>query len=75
MPTLKQRIEKLESELAELRQIVMSERGKDWRRAVEKYRGDDDLQAVFAEALKLREAERRKVRSRHSPTRSRRLEK
>jgi hypothetical protein len=42
---------------------------KNWRRAVEKYAGDADLLAVFAEAKKLRDAERKKVRKR-GPRRS-----
>jgi hypothetical protein len=42
---------------------------KNWRRAVEKYAGDEDLLAVLAEAKKLRDAERKKVRRRR-PRRS-----
>ena len=63
MPSLKQRVEQIESELAELRQAVQRNQPKDWRRAVEKYADDDDLQAVFAAAMKLREADRKNTRT------------
>jgi len=63
MATLKEPVERLESELAELREAVRGDRSKDWRRAVEKYAGDADLQAVFAEAMKLRETDRERARA------------
>lgn len=62
MASLKERVELLESQLAELRETVQGGRAKDWRRAIEKYAGDEDLQAVFSEAMKLREADRKRVR-------------
>jgi hypothetical protein len=64
MATLKQRIERIESELAELRNALKRDRAPDWRRTVEKFAGDEDLQAVFAEAMKLREADRKRARAR-----------
>jgi hypothetical protein len=63
--SLQKRVELLESQVAELQdQFRTSSRGrnKDWRSAIEKYAGDEDLQSVFAEAMKLREAERKRVR-------------
>lgn len=62
---LGKRVTALESRVAELQEEVRSARPpkqKDWRRAVEKYAGDADLQSVFAEAMKLREADRKRVR-------------
>jgi hypothetical protein len=59
--SLKARVERLEAEVAELRKALIPDRPA-WLRAVEKYAGDEDLLAVFAEAKKLREAERSKVR-------------
>lgn len=59
---LKQRVELLESQVADLQSAMSLTVSKDWRRAVEKYTGDPDLLAVFAEAKKLREAERKEVR-------------
>jgi hypothetical protein len=59
------RVAVLESQVTELQDQVRSARPrkpKDWRRAVEKYAGDADLQTVFAEAMKLREADRRRAR-------------
>lgn len=63
---LKERVARLEAEVAELRAALNQDKRPDWRRAVEKYAGDEDLLAVFAEAQKLREAERKKVRQSRS---------
>ena len=62
---LKKRVELLESQVAKIQSTLVSAdtvNEKDWRRAVDEYVGDEDLLAVFAEAKKLREAERKKVR-------------
>ena len=62
---LKRRIEHLEAQVAKIQSTLVeagSAKKKDWRRAVEKYAGDADLLAVFAEAKKLREAERKEAR-------------
>lgn len=62
---LGKRVAALESRVTELQEQVRSVRPpkqKDWRRAVEKYAGDADLQSVFAEAMKLREADRKRTR-------------
>lgn len=62
---LGKRVATLESQVTELQKEVRSVRPpgkKDWRRAVEKYAGDADLQSIFADAVKLREAERKRVR-------------
>ena len=56
---LKKRVERLEAQVADLQTALVASKGGDWRRAVEKYAGDPDLLAVFAEAKKLREAERK----------------
>jgi hypothetical protein len=60
---LKQRVERLEAEVAELRTVLANGKDRNWRRAVEKYAGDPDLLAVLAEAQKLRDAERKLARS------------
>lgn len=65
--SLKDRVAALETEVAELKAMVRRTNGsrkKDWRRAVEKYAGDKGLLAIFAEAQKLREADRKKARQR-----------
>jgi hypothetical protein len=62
---LEERIEHLESKLAEL-QSALESKGllgpNGWVRAMDRWAGDEDIQAVFAAASKLREAERAKVR-------------
>ena len=60
---LEKRISSLETQVAELRSLLKERPrdGKDWRRAVEKYAGDEGLLEVFAEAAKLREADRRRA--------------
>ena len=70
--TLKKRVELLESQVAELRDQLRKGIGrtKEWRRAIEQYAGDEDLQSVFAEAMKLRQAERKRVRQGRRNSRS-----
>jgi hypothetical protein len=63
--TLDKRFAILEARIGELQKeirAVRSAREKNWQRAVAKYSQDDDLQAVFLEAIKLREADRKSVR-------------
>ena len=70
---LAKRVATLESQVTELQEQVRSarpQRRKDWRRAVEKYAGDADLQSVFSDAMKLREADRKRTRT-SAPARSR----
>lgn len=70
--TLERRMENLEAQVAQLQNEIRdlrTQKDKDWRRTVEKYAGDEDLQAVFAEALKLREADRDRGLARNSNSR------
>ena len=64
MPTLslEQRVAALEQELAELRSERRPRRGKDWRRTIGMFTDKPEMAAVFAEAQKLREADRNKAR-------------
>jgi hypothetical protein len=62
---LEQQVERLTSELA----ASNRRRNKDWLAAVEKYAGDEDLLSIFADAQKLREADRKKARERPSAKR------
>lgn len=58
--TLEQRVGVLEQEMADLKtNNGNGSASKDWRRTVGKFPG---MQEVFAEAMKLREADRRKFR-------------
>jgi hypothetical protein len=64
---LEQRLTKLEAEMSSLRAHVLGSQGqKDWRRAIEAFAGDDDLQQIFAGAMKICEADRKKARQRRN---------
>ncbi len=63
---LEQRVTALEAELRRLQESTEGSRAvskDDWKLAVKKYAGDKDLRAVFAEAKKLREADRKRNQS------------
>jgi hypothetical protein len=69
---LEQRVVALEREVKQLK----DERGAasnngfpDWRRALEKCRGDEDILVVIREGMKLREKERRAVQKKRSSSR------
>lgn len=71
--TLEQRVARLEAELQELRRELSStrpDRRSDWRSMVGAFTADPGMQEVFQEAMKLREADRRKAR--RKPTKARR---
>ena len=64
---LADRLAQLEAQVTELRLEIHSsrERGaKNWRRAVEKFADDEDLQSILQEAMKLRETDRKRARDR-----------
>jgi hypothetical protein len=67
-PDLKSRVAELETQVAEIRSMIVGDPSapKNWRRAVERYAGDTDLLAVLGEAKKLRDAERKKVQRRRT---------
>ena len=65
---LEQRLTKLENEVSTLRAEVQGTK-PGWQRAVESLTGDEGLQDVFAEAMKLREKDRQKSRNRRTPSR------
>ena len=69
-PSLEKRVESLEAQIAELR-AARPAQPRDWRNAVAKYAGDADLQSVFAEAMKLREADRKRAKRRKAREKSR----
>ena len=77
MPTQKlaDRVAQLEAQVKELQMEVHSSRQqgvKDWRRAVEKFADDEDVQSILQEAMKLREADRKRVRERNTGQRAKR---
>jgi len=64
--TLERRVKALESQVAELHNELRSVRNakeKDWRRTVGAFTDDEGLREILQEAMRLREADRRKTRS------------
>jgi hypothetical protein len=62
---LEKRVTALEEEVNRLKKQVamcVNDRIPSWERAVEKYKGDEDILAVLRDAMKLREEERRAAR-------------
>jgi len=63
---LERRVKALESRVARLQDDMRSARGvkeKDWRRTIGAFTDDEGLKEVLREALRLREADRKKARS------------
>jgi len=68
--TLEDRITALEREVAELKAALMDgARPKDWRRTIGMFAGDEVMKQIFDEALKFREADRARARSRQRKAR------
>jgi hypothetical protein len=71
--TLEQRVARLEAELKELRQALSStqpDRRKEWRSMVGAFTDDHGMQEIFKEAMRLREADRRKARRKPAKART-----
>jgi hypothetical protein len=69
---LKTRVEILESELARLKgELQTSQRGraKDWRRTIGAFTDDEGMKDLLKDAMRLREADRKKARSKSSSKR------
>jgi len=64
--TLDKRVKLLESQMAQLQDELRAtgSRKKDWRRTIGAFTDDEGMQEILREAMRLREADRRKVRSR-----------
>ena len=70
--TLERRLRALESQVAELQselRSVSSAKEKDWRRTIGAFTDDEGLKGILQEAMRLREANRRKARSRKTSRR------
>jgi hypothetical protein len=67
--SLEQRIAALEHELSELKARQGNGPVKDWRRTVGRFTDNPGMKELFAEAMKLREADRRKARRRQQSRR------
>ncbi|HLW66246.1 MAG TPA: hypothetical protein VKS79_13115 [Gemmataceae bacterium] len=64
--TVDQRLAVLEHELSELKALRGQGHVKDWRRTIGIFTDNPGMKELFAEAMKLREADRRKARRRQS---------
>jgi hypothetical protein len=63
MPSsLEERVAVLEQEFSEFKARQGAQREKDWRRTVGMFTDNPEMKELFAEAMKLREADRRKAR-------------
>jgi hypothetical protein len=60
--SIEQRVAALEKELAELKRQQRDGRKKDWRRTIGMFTDNPGMKELFAEAMKLREANRRRMR-------------
>ena len=67
--SLEERVAILEKELAELKPRRGNGRAKDWRRTVGIFTDNPGMKELFAEAMKLREADRSKARRRQQQKR------
>lgn len=69
-PSLKTRVESLESEVARLKDELRASRtGKDWRRTIGAFTDDDGMKDLLKEAMRLRTADGKKARAKRSPKR------
>jgi hypothetical protein len=68
--SLEQRVAVLEQQMANLLAQQANGAGKkDWRRSVGMFTDDQGMQELFAEAQKIREADRKKARERQTKKR------
>jgi predicted nucleic acid-binding Zn-ribbon protein len=70
--TLQRRLKALESRVAQLQdelRSVRSTKDKDWRRTIGAFTDDEGLKEILQEALRTREADRNKSRSKASAKR------
>lgn len=63
---LESRLARLETQVQELQSQLQAVKsgGKDWRRTIGMFTDDEGMKSVFQAALKLRQADRKKTRSR-----------
>jgi hypothetical protein len=70
---LEQRVKSLETQVAriedELRSAAGSGKTKDWRRTIGAFTDDEGLKEILQDAMRLREADRTKVRAKRAPKR------
>jgi hypothetical protein len=70
--TLERRVAVLESRMTQLQDELRAARGrreKDWRRTIGAFTDDEGMKEILKEAMQLREADRRKARSKGTANR------
>jgi len=71
-PTIEKRLSDLEGRISELSRIVhQSARAKDWRRSIGAFTDNPEMQAVLADALDIRAADRARAHRRSGKKASR----
>jgi hypothetical protein len=66
MPTLKDRVENLEIQVAALRDVIHARQdrnSKNWQGTIGAFTDDDGMQQILRDAMQLREADRKKART------------
>jgi len=62
--SLEQRVKNLETQVDELQgQLRAVRKVKDWRRTIGAFTNDEGMQQILRDAMRLREADRKKVRA------------
>jgi hypothetical protein len=70
-PTLKQRVESLEKQIAQMQAQQTNGPGReDWRQTVGMFTDDPGMLELFAQAMSLREADRQRARRKTRKTRA-----
>jgi hypothetical protein len=71
--TVEERLSELESHVAELRAVVSGTQrpGKDWRKTIGAFTDDPGMQQILKDAMRLREEDRKKARSKQPTKRKR----
>ena len=68
--SLQERVKILESQVDKLQsQLRTVRKSKDWRRTIGAFTDDEGMQQILKDAMRLREADRRKIRTRATPPR------
>jgi hypothetical protein len=68
--SVEDRLTQLENRLTKLQETVeRSQPAKDWRRTIGVFTNDLEMQQILKDAMKLREADRRRARAKKAPRR------
>ena len=68
--SLERRVKNLETQVDELQgQLRAVQKVKDWRRTIGAFTNDEGMQQILRDAMRLREADRKKVRAKNKTKR------